>query len=105
MPEPVLEVTSASAGYGDIRAVWDVSFALEGMPRDATLFSLGGRSDDDGNAPLVDPLRGTAGVGVVVVRRAVDLLLAGHAKVLHRGILHGGRTRRGDRATATPPVR
>lgn len=26
----------------------DVSFALEGMPRDATLFSLGGRTDDDG---------------------------------------------------------
>jgi branched-chain amino acid transport system ATP-binding protein len=55
--DPILQVTSLASGYGDLRAVWDVSFAV----RPGTVFALLGRN----GAGKTTALRAIAGLNPI----------------------------------------
>jgi len=66
--EPILEVTNLATGYGDLRAVWDVSFTLEA----GSVFALLGRN----GAGKTTTLRAISGLNPV---QGGDVLLRGQS--------------------------
>ena len=66
--DPILEVKNLAAGYGDLRAVWDVSFSV----RRASVFALLGRN----GAGKTTTLRAISGLNSV---QSGDVLLSGES--------------------------